>query len=259
MVSTFSPDMRIELQADGENSGTWGQIENRNYQLFEEGIVGYDSTIDLSSSSATLTLSNGVSSTVRHKVLHIEGTLTANRTVTVPDLANNWIIHNATTGAFTVTITTSGGTGTEVIQGARSLLYCDGVDVFQANQLQGEINPTLGGNLDCNGNDLVNAKRSTVANAGTSITLALTDAGDFVRLTSGSAVTVTVPPNSSVAFPIGTEIDFFGEGAGTVTFAAGSGVTINSVDSALAIDGQFGGATLKKLATDSWALVGRLA
>ncbi len=101
--------------------------------------------------------------------------------------------------------------------------------------------------------------RPIVTNSGTSITLALTDADSYVRLTGGTAVTVTVPPNSSVAFNIGTEIDVIWAGVGQPTFAEGAGVTINSKDSNLAISAQYGAATLKKVATNEWDLIGDLA
>lgn len=94
-------------------------------------------------------------------------------------------------------------------------------------------------------------------NAGTSITLALGDAEKYIRTTSASAVTITVPPNSSVAFAIGTQIDFFQDGAGQVTFAEGSGVTINR-SYGLKIAVQYQAATLVKVDTNEWDLIGAL-
>jgi hypothetical protein len=89
-------------------------------------------------------------------------------------------------------------------------------------------------------------------------TLVSSDAGKVIEMNSASARTITVPPNSSVAFPTGTVIELFRLGAGTVTVAAGSGVTINSPGGLLAIDEQYGTVTLRKRATDSWVLEGRL-
>ena len=81
----------------------------------------------------------------------------------------------------------------------------------------------------------------------------------YLRTLAFTAVTLTVPPNSSVAFTIGTEIDVIQGGAGQVTFAEGAGVTINSAGGLLALSAQFSGGTLKKVATDVWDLVGSLA
>lgn len=94
------------------------------------------------------------------------------------------------------------------------------------------------------------------AQTGTSYTLALTDAGGFVDLNNSSAITLTVPPNSSVAFPANTRIDLLQAGAGQVTVAAGAGVTINSKGGALKLTGQWSGATLVQRTANLWVLVG---
>lgn len=93
---------------------------------------------------------------------------------------------------------------------------------------------------------------------GTTYTLVLTDAGKIVTLSNTAAVTLTVPPNSSVAFPIGTRIDLLQVNTGQVSVVAGSGVSVQSFSSNLKILGQFAGATLLKRSTDLWALIGSL-
>lgn len=97
------------------------------------------------------------------------------------------------------------------------------------------------------------------AQTGTTYTLVLTDAGKMVTLTNASAITLTVPPNADVAFPVNTRIDLLQYGAGQVTVAAGSGVTIYSSGTKLKITGQYSGATLWKKATNTWVLVGDIA
>lgn len=99
---------------------------------------------------------------------------------------------------------------------------------------------------------------SAITSLSTSTTLALSHAQKLLRCTSSSNRTITVPPNSSVEFPVGTEIEIVQFGTGTVTIAAGSNVTIRSKDSKLAIDGQYAGATLKKIDTNEWLLIGAL-
>lgn len=93
---------------------------------------------------------------------------------------------------------------------------------------------------------------------GTSYTPILTDVFKLVVLGNANPITVTVPPNSSVAFPVGTQIDFMQFLTGAVTFAEGSGVTIDSKDGNKVINGQFVGVTLIKLDTDIWGLFGDL-
>ena len=89
-------------------------------------------------------------------------------------------------------------------------------------------------------------------------TLVLTDNLKLVTVTTAGASALTVPPNSSVAFPIGAVIMVCQGGAGTVTITAGAGVIINSVDSALALTGQWATCTLIKRATDTWLCTGSL-
>ena len=97
------------------------------------------------------------------------------------------------------------------------------------------------------------------AQTGTTYTLVLTDAGKMVTMTNASANTLTVPPNSSVAFPTNTRIDIIQYGAGQTTIAAGSGVTIYSSGAKLKLTGQYSGASLWKKASDTWVLVGDIS
>jgi len=94
--------------------------------------------------------------------------------------------------------------------------------------------------------------------SGTSYTLVLGDAGEAVECNNGSAITLTVPPNSSVAFPVGTVIEIVQLGAGAVTITPGSGVTINSRGAVLKTSGQYAMAYLRKRATDTWIATGDL-
>lgn len=99
----------------------------------------------------------------------------------------------------------------------------------------------------------------TVSQQTTNYTLVLGDAEDLIRVGSAGNMDVTIPPNSSVAFPIGTHIDFWLEGANTVTFVPDTGVTIQSEGGLLNIATQYTAASLIKLATNTWALIGKLS
>jgi hypothetical protein len=89
-----------------------------------------------------------------------------------------------------------------------------------------------------------------------SYTLALGDSNDLVEMNVATANNLTVPLNSSVAFPIGTKIDVAQYGAGQTTVVATSGVTVRSSGGALKLAVQYSGATLVKIATDEWYLFG---
>lgn len=96
------------------------------------------------------------------------------------------------------------------------------------------------------------------AQTGTTYTLALTDVAKVVSLTNAAAITLTVPENSSVAFPIGTQILLYQGGAGQVTITPAGSVTVRSEGSKLKIIDQYAVAGLLKLATDEWVAFGNL-
>lgn len=92
-----------------------------------------------------------------------------------------------------------------------------------------------------------------------SYTLVLADAGKLVEVSNASANNLTVPLNSSVAFPVGSQIHILQTGAGQTTIVATGGVTINSEGAKLKLKGQWAIATLVKRATDTWVAFGNLA
>ncbi len=94
------------------------------------------------------------------------------------------------------------------------------------------------------------------AQTGTSYTLVLTDVAKVVSLTNAAAITLTVPTNASVAFPVGTQILLYQGGAGQVTIS--SSATIRSQGTKLKLIGQFAVAGLLKVATDEWVAFGNL-
>lgn len=96
------------------------------------------------------------------------------------------------------------------------------------------------------------------AQTGTSYTLVLGDAGYQIEMNNASANTLTVPLNSSVAFPIGTQIAVLQTGAGQTTIAATGGVTINGFPG-LKLVSQWAGCTLTKRATNTWVVQGGLS
>ena len=96
------------------------------------------------------------------------------------------------------------------------------------------------------------------AQTGASYTTVLADDGKLITVSNASANTLTIPPNSSVAYGIGTQINIAQLGAGTVTITAGAGVTLNSAGSKLKTDAQYAVATCVKTDTNTWFVVGNL-
>lgn len=99
----------------------------------------------------------------------------------------------------------------------------------------------------------------TLEDTGTARTLALSDAGKMLRMNNGSATSVTVPPNGTVAFDVGAQVVIAAMGAGVVTVVAGSGVTLRSKDSGLAVSAQYATVSCVKIGTDEWLVFGALA
>ena len=101
--------------------------------------------------------------------------------------------------------------------------------------------------------------RTTFSQKTASYTLSsLTERDSMIEMGSASAITLTVPTNATVAWPVGTSIDILQTGAGQVTVAGAGGVTVNATPG-LKLRAQWSSATLIKRATDTWVLVGDLS
>jgi len=98
--------------------------------------------------------------------------------------------------------------------------------------------------------------RANVFSTSNNVNLTLINASQYIRMTSGSSRTLTVPTNASVAFPIGTQVDIH-RVSGAVTVAASGGVTVNTPET-LNLRKPHSSASLIKVGTDEWDLVGDL-
>jgi hypothetical protein len=105
--------------------------------------------------------------------------------------------------------------------------------------------------------DFASSNITTNAQAA-SYTLVLSDKDKMIEISNASANTITIPPNSSVAFPIGTQVRILQTGVGQCTATAGAGVTLNGTPG-LKLRAQWSSVTLVKRATDTWVAIGDLA
>ena len=132
MASTYSSDLKLELMTTGEKSGTWGTVTNTNLQQLEQAASGYIS-IAVGGADVALALSNGAVSNGKNLYFKLTGTLTAARTVTMPDSAERvFIVEDATartSSNYTLTVKTVSGTGVTIPAGSRQLVYSDGTNV----------------------------------------------------------------------------------------------------------------------------------
>jgi len=101
--------------------------------------------------------------------------------------------------------------------------------------------------------------RTPIINKTASYTLSsLTERDSMIEVDSQSATTITIPTNSTVAYPVGTSIDILQTASGQVTIAGAQGVTVNATPG-LKLRTQWSGATLFKRATDTWVVYGDLS
>jgi len=102
-------------------------------------------------------------------------------------------------------------------------------------------------------------KELTINEQTDSYILILTDTEKIIDMNKATANTLTVPPNSSVSFSIGTQIVIRQKGAGATTITAGGGVTLNyDTSTTLVLNGQYAVTGIIKIATDTWAVFGNL-
>ena len=97
MASSYSSSLNLELQATGENSGTWGTITNNNLQKVESAIKGYVS-VAIASTTDSLTATDGSTKDEKiNAIIKLTGTLTGNTTVQCEAVETWYIVDNATT------------------------------------------------------------------------------------------------------------------------------------------------------------------
>jgi len=130
MASTYSPNLRIELIGNGEQSNTWGTTTNTNLgTLIEQAISGLVS-VDVTAGNVTLTSLNGASDQSRQMIIVATGTPGVTRTITAPAVNKVYIVYNNSNAALS--FIASGGTGVSLSIGAKKLIYCDGTNFVEA-------------------------------------------------------------------------------------------------------------------------------
>ena len=151
MASTYSSTLNLELQASGENSGTWGTITNNNLQKLESAIKGYVS-VAIASTSDSLSATDGTTADeTSNAIIKLTGTLTGNTTMQCEAVENWYIVDNAATmGTYTLGFKPAGGTAASLVSGSKHLLYSDGSTMFDVLDDAGNI--TANGTLDVAGN-----------------------------------------------------------------------------------------------------------
>ena len=113
MASTYTP-LGVELQATGENAGTWGTKTNTNLQIIEQISGGYIAkSIAGGAQTTALAVSDGATGAeLSHRMIEFTGTITGNQIVTIPlDVQTFYFLRNSTSGAYTVQFKYASGSG----------------------------------------------------------------------------------------------------------------------------------------------------
>ena len=160
MASTYSSTLNLELQASGENSGTWGTITNNNLTKIESAIKGYVS-VAIASTTDALTAEDGTTADEQsNAIIKLTGSLTNNTTMQCEAVENWYIVDNATTmGTYTLGFKPAGGTATNLVAGSKHILYTDGSTMFDVLNDAGNIKAngtlTVSGNTSLDGGTFV--------------------------------------------------------------------------------------------------------
>jgi hypothetical protein len=177
MASAYSTDLKLELMVTGENSGTWGDNTNKNLNLIQQAIAGYEAVTVSGTGTTTLVMSNAALSNARNAVIKLTGTITGNIIVTIPDgIEKTYYVENGTTGAFTVEFKTVSGTGPtfSTTDKGIKLLFSDGTNVVDILSNVSHINLVNQNEVrfeDASGGEYVGLKAPTTVSSSVSFAL----------------------------------------------------------------------------------------
>ena len=217
MASTYTP-LGVELQATGENAGTWGTKTNTNLQIIEQISGGFTTQAVSDSGDTTLSVSDGsTGATLSHRVIEFTGSLTGSRNVTIPiDVQQFYILKNSTSGSQNVVFKYVSGSGDSVTVGpaAVKLVYatandgtnpdiddCGFITASSTDTLTNKTltSPKIGTSiLDTNGNELALLTATSSAVNEFTIANAATGSGPTLSSTGGdSNIDINITPKGT--------------------------------------------------------------
>ena len=231
MASTYTP-LGIELQATGENAGTWGTKTNTNLQVVEQIAGGFTQQALTSGGTVALTSSDGGTGDVlAHRTIEFTGSLSGNAVVTIPlDVQNFYLLRNSSSGAYTVQFKYTSGSGSSVTFSATDkgdkLVVAKANDGTNPNIV--EISLATAGTVTETGTQTLTNKTLTSPKIGTSILdtngnelFKLTATSSAVNeLTYANAATGNKPTFTASGGDTNIGVSIQPKGSGTVTIDA---------------------------------------
>ena len=257
MASTYTP-LGVELQATGENAGTWGTKTNTNLQIIEQISGGYIAkSIAGGAQTTALAVSDGsAGAELAHRMIEFTGTITGNQIVTIPlDVQTFYFLRNSTSGAYTVQFKYASGSGDTFTFSATDkgdqLVFAtanDGTnpDIYTLNfgdvTLDGTqtltnktlTSPAIGTKIsDTNGNELINLTATGSAVNEFTLANAATGNGPILSATGETNVDINLNPKGTGVLKSGTAaVQIAGKETMWVPAAAMYGPTTNPADAA---------------------------
>ena len=252
MASTYTP-LGIELQATGENAGTWGTKTNTNLQIVEQIAGGFTTQAVSDSGDTDLSVSDGATgATLAHRIIEFTGTISASRNVTIPiDVQGLYVLKNSTSGSQNVVFkyVTGSGDSVTVTPGAVKLVYAtandgtnpdiDDCGFITASSTDTLTNKTLtapkfadaGFIADANGNEQVIFQTTSSAVNEVEITNAATGNGPIIGASGETNVDLNLNPKGSGVLKSGSAaVKIAGKETIWVPAAAMYGATTNPAD-----------------------------
>ena len=249
MASTYTP-LGIELQATGENAGTWGTKTNTNLQVIEQIAGGFTQQALTSGGTVDLAVSDGsTGATLAHRAIEFTGSLSGNAVVTIPlDVQNFYLLRNSSSGAYTVEFKYASGSGSSVTFSATD--KGDKLIVAKANdgtnpdiveialgltEISEDTTPQLGGNLDTNSHNILIDDAHFIGDEnGNEQLIFQTTASAVNQLDITNAATGNNPSISATGDDSNISINLVPKGTGTIQ-ANGASVATTGKSIAMAI------------------------
>ena len=249
MASTYTP-LGIELQATGENAGTWGTKTNTNLQVIEQIAGGFTQQALTSGGTVDLAVSDGsTGATLAHRAIEFTGSLSGNAVVTIPlDVQNFYLLRNSSSGAYTVQFKYVTGSGSSVTFSSTDkgdkLIVAKADDGTNPNiveialgltEISEDTTPQLGGNLDTNSHNILIDDAHFIGDEnGNEQLIFQTTASAVNQLDITNAATGNNPSISATGDDSNISINLVPKGTGTIQ-ANGASVATTGKSIAMAI------------------------